>query len=100
MASNEPRWHPEAIDDALEARDWCSRRSPLAARGFLLALEVAVDSVTASPETYQEANRGCRKYVFPNQYPYTLVYRLLSPQVVEIVAVANQLRQPEYWRDR
>ncbi|HUP65411.1 MAG TPA: type II toxin-antitoxin system RelE/ParE family toxin [Thermoanaerobaculia bacterium] len=100
MASNEPRWHPEAIDDALEARDWYSRRSPLAARGFLLALDAAVYAVTASPKTYAEANHGCRKYVFPNQYPYTLVYRLLREQVVEIVAVANQLRQPEYWSDR
>ena len=64
------------------------------------ALDAAVGAVTASPETYQEANHGCRKYVFPNQYPYSLVYRLLPEKVVEIVAVANQLRQPEYWRDR
>lgn len=100
MVSNEPRWHPGAIDDAFEARDWYSRRSPLAGRGFLLALDAAVTAVTASPKTYQDEKYGCRKYVFPNQYPYTLVYRLLAEQVVEIVAVANQLRRPEYWGDR
>ena len=34
----------------------------------------------------------------PNQYPYTLVYRLTPG--VEIVAVAHQKRRPDYWKRR
>ena len=49
MASNEPRWHPDAIKDAETARNWYAERSPFAARGFLLALDAAVDAVVEAP---------------------------------------------------
>lgn len=98
MDSNEPRWHPEAVIEAEGARDWYAERSPLAARGFLLALEEAVQAATRNPQRWQRGEHGCRFYVFPNQYPFTLVYRL-APDA-EIVAVAHQKRRPDYWADR
>ena len=98
MDSNEPRWHSEALIDARGARDWYAKRSPLAARGFLLTLEAAISAVTESPERWPLGKRGCRLYVFPNQYPFTLVYRL-EPEF-EIVAVAHQKRHPDYWAHR
>lgn len=80
------------------ARDWYAERSPFPARGFLLALEAAVRSVLEAPERSPLGAHGCRHYVFPSRYPFTLIYRL-SPDV-EIVAVAHQRRRPEYWRER
>lgn len=98
MVSNRVRWHPEALQDALSARDWYAERSPLAARGFLLALEDAVAAVTENPEISPVRSRGCRHYVFPSRYPFALVYRL-TPEV-EVVAVAHQRRRPGYWWKR
>ena len=98
MATSEPRWHPEAIDDAEEARNWYAERSPLAARGFLLALQEAVIAAVEAPQRWPVGGHGCRQYVFPSRYPYTLVYRL-SPDI-EIVAVAHQKRHPSYWARR
>lgn len=100
MASSEPRWHREAVQEAYEARDWYAERSAWAARGFLLTLEAAVSSVLESPRRYPSAKFGCRQYVFPNQYPFTLVYRLNSDGTIEILAVANQSRKPLYWGRR
>ena len=98
MASNEPRWHPDAVLDAEEARNWYAERSPFAARGFLLALDDAVRAIMLAPEMAPLESYGCRRYLLPNRYPFTLVYRL-TPDI-EVVAVAHQRRRPEYWQQR
>ncbi|MCI0786478.1 MAG: type II toxin-antitoxin system RelE/ParE family toxin [Chloroflexi bacterium] len=98
MASNEPRWHPAAVLDAEEARNWYAERSPFAARGFLLALDDAVRAILLAPARGPLESHGCRGYPLPNRYPYTLIYRL-TPDV-EVVAVAHQRRRPEYWQRR
>jgi plasmid stabilization system protein ParE len=98
VASSEPRWHPEAVEDAVAARDWYAEHSPFAARGFLLALDAAIASVIEAPERWPERAHRCRQYLFQSKYPYWLVYRLSSE--VEIVAVAHQRRRPEYWLGR
>ena len=84
--------------DAEEARSWYAERSVLAAQGFLLALDQAVDAILEAPERWPRHRYGCRRYVFSNQYLFTLIYRLTSG--IEIVAVAHQKRRPGYWRHR
>jgi toxin ParE1/3/4 len=98
VASSEPIWHPEAIADAEEARNWYAERSLLAARGFLLALDQGVQDILEAPERWPRHRYGCRRYVFSNQYPYTLIYKL--GERVKIIAVAHQKRHPYYWRHR
>ena len=98
MVSSELRWHPEAILDVEDARNWYAQRSPFAARGFLLALDDAVRTVTTAPDQWPERTGGCRHYVFPSHYPYTLIYR--RAPAFEVVAVCHQKRRPGYWRHR
>jgi plasmid stabilization system protein ParE len=98
VATNEPRWHPGAIADVTEAREWYAVRSPLAARGFLLALNAAVTAVTEGPGRWPKGRFDSRRYVFPRRYPYTLVYRLGQPLL--IIAVAHHKRRPDYWKSR
>ena len=98
MASNEPQWHPEAVLDAEEARNWYAERSPFAARGFLLALDDTVRAILLAPERGPLESHGCHRYLLPNRYPYTLIYRLTPG--VEVVTVAHQRRRPEYWQYR
>jgi len=98
VAVAEPRWHPAALDEAEEARDWYMARSPLAAHGFVAALDDAVEAVVATPDRWPLGRHGCREYVFQNRYPFILVYRVGPPVIV--VAVAHQRRRPGFWRGR
>lgn len=98
MASNEPRWHPAAVTDVEEAKNWYAARSLLAARGFLLALDAAVAAVVENPSRWPKGRYGSRRYVFPNRYPFTLVYRLGPP--LQIVSVAHHKRRPAFWKRR
>jgi plasmid stabilization system protein ParE len=99
VASSEPRWHAEAVEDAREARDWYAERSALAARGFLLELSDAIEAVAEAPERWPIGRAQTRRYVFPRRYPYTLVYRY-QDGLIAIVAVAHHKRHPEYWLHR
>lgn len=98
MALTEAHWYPEAILDAERARNWYAERSPFAARGFLLAVDVAVTAVVKAPRRWPERKFGCRHYILPSRYPYTLIYRL-DPGVT-IVAIAHQRQRPDYWSRR
>jgi plasmid stabilization system protein ParE len=84
--------------DAEVARGWYAERSPFAARGFLLALDAAVNAVNEAPHRWPQRSHGCRQYFFTSRYPFSLVYRISD--VVEIVAVAHHRRRPEYWAGR
>jgi plasmid stabilization system protein ParE len=100
VASHEPRWHPEAVAEAEEARNWYQERSPLAAHGFLLAVREAVQTVMEAPRRWPQHRYGCRRYVFPNRYPYCLIYRVKGGGEVEVVPVSHDKRRPGYWRGR
>lgn len=99
MASNRLIWHPEAFEEAEQARAWYLERSPLAARGFVVALEAAVDAVASTPQRWPKRHSEVRQYIFANRYPFTLVYRDYGDCIL-IVAVAHQSRRPEYWIER
>jgi plasmid stabilization system protein ParE len=95
---NEIRWHPDAEVDAEEAKNWYAERSTAAAHGFLLALEHSLRTVADAPDRWPVDRFGCRCYVFPNRYPFNLIYRLREH--IEVVAVAHQRRHPDYWTVR
>jgi len=98
VATSETRWHPEAIADAEEARDWYAARSLLAARGFLLELQAALESILEAPARWPEYLHGTRRRPFTHRYPYSIVYREGPPVVV--IAVSHSRRRPGFWRDR
>jgi plasmid stabilization system protein ParE len=91
-------FHPAAQEEADRAREWYAARSKVAAAGFISDLEHAVGRVREAPERWPRIAGGMRRYVFP-RYPFNLVYRV-TPEFVEIVAVAHHRRQPGYWISR
>ncbi|TME75332.1 MAG: type II toxin-antitoxin system RelE/ParE family toxin, partial [Chloroflexi bacterium] len=70
----------------------------LAAEAFALEVDLVVRRVVETPERYAAHLKGTRRALFP-RYPFSLIYRV-SPEVIEIVAVAHQRRRPGYWRSR
>lgn len=70
------------------------------ARGFLISLQDAVESILEALQRWPERRFGCRIYPFPNRYPFSLVYRIASDSTIEVVAVTHSKRMPAYWRRR
>ncbi|MGH7859445.1 MAG: type II toxin-antitoxin system RelE/ParE family toxin [Candidatus Binatia bacterium] len=98
MGTSEPEWHPEAIQEAEDARNWYGARSPLAARGFLLELQTPVNAVSEAPARWPRYLHGTRRCLFFHRYPYAIVY-LAGPPLF-VVAVVHDKRRPGYWRGR
>lgn len=94
------RTHSDASTELAEAVRWYeSRRTGL---GSDLLDEVAgtIERVAQNPEigSSLSADQNTRR-LFVTRFPYQLVYRLRTDEVV-IVAVAHLKRRPGYWKHR
>jgi hypothetical protein len=82
----------------------CARRryaragSAVEAR-FVAAVEEAVERIRTFPFVGGELSRSCRQ-IRVRRLSYTLVYRILNPTRIEVVAVAHTSRRPNYWGRR
>lgn len=92
------RFHPLASGELLTAIDWYVARSEVAAAGFAREIEHAIQRIAEAPERYPLTRFDRRRFVLIN-YPFDLVYRVLSAEI-EIIAVAHHARRPGYWRNR
>lgn len=54
----------------------------------------------AAPMRWPMYRHGCRRYVFPNQYPYSLIYRITGLDDLEIVAIPHDKLKPGHWKHR
>jgi len=93
------KFHPEARAELREAKRWYRDRSPLAALAFGQMMEEAVGSIAAAPLRYSIGEFDTREYIFPRRFPYTVVYRIRTNDIV-VVAIAHQSREPGYWHNR
>jgi toxin ParE1/3/4 len=93
------KFHPEARADLKEGKAFYRNRSPLAAVAFAREIDAAVARIAESPSRYPEGEHGTREFILPWRFPYTVVYRVRENLIV-IVAVAHQSKEPRYWHDR
>jgi plasmid stabilization system protein ParE len=92
------RFHPAAELDLQDASDWYeSRREGLGAE-FLAAVRHRIHRVLENPQRWR-AFRGTRR-VMVGRFPYAVVYREISHEEIEVVAVAHFKRRPKYWSRR
>ena len=71
---------------------------------LLAAFDAAVVIVAEAPTRWPLAPHvsialGVHRYLL-KQFPYGLLYRLVSDDQLEIVAFAHQKRKPRYWMAR
>jgi toxin ParE1/3/4 len=93
------KFHPAARADLKEGKAFYRSRSPLAAVAFANEIETALSRIAESPQRYPLAEHETREFVMPWRFPYTIVYRVVHDLIV-VVAIAHQSREPGYWRDR
>ena len=101
MTARKVRFHPAAATEtsAAQEQEWYAERSLIAASAFASEVSLGVRRVAEAPERWSAQLDGTRQAVFP-RFPFVLVYRLPTADVVEIVAVAHQRRRSEYWKQR
>ena len=66
---------------------------------FTQEIEKALSRIAEAPLRYPAGEHGTRELVLPWRFPYTIVDRVRENLVV-IVAVAHQSREPDSWHHR
>jgi plasmid stabilization system protein ParE len=81
------------------ARDWYATRSQPVSHRFSAAVAAAVERIEQMPDSCATLV-GSYRYAHICGFPYFLVFRRRTVDVVVIVAVAHGRRRPGYWRRR
>jgi len=88
-----------AIDEVRKAYRWYRRIDPALASEFQTDFDLAVMAIEANPRATAKHDLGTRIYKL-KQFPYMIVFKILSTGELMAYAVAHVRRRPRYWRRR
>lgn len=87
-----------ARDEMAEAKRYYERQQRGLGRDFQHDAEVSAKRILENPLAWQIEYEPLRRFVF-NRFPYKMLY-LIRGDLIVVVAVAHQHRNPDYWIDR
>lgn len=90
--------HPDAVEEAAEARRWYSEIRVELGEAFAAELDRAVDRIVTAPSRWPVHVHGTR-CVLLDRFAYLVVYRQVKGRI-QIVAIQHVKRRPGYWKDR
>ena len=99
MPTESVRFHDEAASEYDAAFDWYLEQSGDAALRFDAEVERALALIIEAPRRWALGSYSTRRFLL-RQFPFTLVYRELTPGEIQIVALAHTSRKPKYWKPR
>ena len=99
MPTDLAQFHDEAAAEYDAAFDWYLERNPNVALRFDSEMERALQLICEAPRRWAQGSHSTRR-VLLRQFPFVLIYRELTPERIQIVAVAHTSRRPEYWKPR
>jgi len=95
------RFRPDAAAELLQARDWYAGRESGLGDEFATAVDATVDRVAARPLAFRVLPRvPTIRRAQLRRFPFVLLFRVLTGDVIEVIAVAHMRRKPGYWRVR
>ena len=80
------------------AHRWYRARSHDAAIRIRHEVKQAIERIIKSPNRWPVLYKGARR-VQVGRFPFSIVYRE-SSDLIEVIAVAHQMRRPNHWEDR
>lgn len=89
----------EAEAELLQAVAFYEERVPGLGLDFAQVLENALGVIQAAPERWAERKFGLRR-MFLERFPFIVHYRIESPTLVVVYAIAHASRKPGYWSKR
>jgi len=92
------RFIPAAERELDEAAHWYEERREGLGLEFLTVVREKVFALMDAPGRWRLVN-GTRRALLAG-FPYAVVYREVSDDEIEIVAVAHLRRRPKYWANR
>ncbi len=81
------------------AADWYAERSHAAAEGFTEAVAAAFRRILDRPE-WGAACDDAHRLVIVRGYPYQIIYRMATDNLILVIAVAHCSRRPDDWVQR
>ena len=98
MPASTFRFIPAAELELDEAAHWYEERREGLGLEFLTVVREKVFALMEAPDRWKLVN-GSRRALLEG-FPYAVVYREVSDDEIEIVAVAHLRRRPKYWAKR
>jgi toxin ParE1/3/4 len=92
------RFIPAAERELDEAAHWYEERREGLGLEFLTVVREKVFALMEAPGRWRIVN-GTRRALLEG-FPYAFVYREVSDDSIEIVAIAHLRRRPRYWANR
>ena len=86
---------PIAAVEYEEAFMWYEERSPIAADGFIVAVQNAISTVCNTPERYRNSYKNLRELSL-KKYPFNLIYYFDDKkQTIVIISIYHHKRSPK-----
>ncbi len=90
---------PEAEAEFREAFLWYFDRSPVFAEALRTEVLTKIEALRDDADSWPKDEDGIRYRILSKRFKYTIFYDLVGT-LVTVLAIAPQLRQPGYWKDR
>jgi plasmid stabilization system protein ParE len=98
VAGRQLYFNPLAEAELFEAARWYDDHSPGLGAAFVEAVRAATNVVLEAPKRWRLV-RGTRRYLM-GRFPFAIVYREITDEQVEVVAVAHLKRRQRRWARR
>lgn len=92
------RFLPKAEIDLNHAVDYYEHCQAGLGTDFLIETHNAIDRILEYPESWTEISPNCRRCL-TNRFPYEIIYSVEGDMIL-VLAVANQHRHPDFWKNR
>jgi plasmid stabilization system protein ParE len=90
---------PEAEAEFREAFLWYFERSPIFADALRAEVLTKIDALHDDADAWPRDEDGIRYRILSKRFKYTVFYDLAGAAVT-VLAIAPQLREPGYWKQR
>src|SRR6476659_8138963 len=89
------RYHELARKEVIEAVEHYAHIRPQLATEFLAELTAGIEAILATPQTFEQARPGIRRYLL-DRFPYGIYYRRPDADTVRIIVVRHHSRRPDF----
>ena len=88
-------FHPEAVEEYLDAVSYYADINPQLARSFI---EAGIEDILHLPEAWQSVEEEIRRHLI-KRFPFGIYY-CIEDNSIFIYAIMHMSRHPDYWKSR